>query len=154
MASLDFTGAGLDLSANAHAPFAPWARDLELMALPYRFEARPPDGVDCMAVVEFAQARLGRPVKPYASLYAAHALDGLDRFIRAEVESWAQGEGDVGDVLVMGRGGLAHHVAVLCGAGHAIHARSSHGVTVDRIAGRRRVKRFCGARLYGVVRPA
>lgn len=152
MSLLRFDGAGFDLTANADAPLAPWAN--EIMALPYEAEGRAPHAVDCMGVVEFVQARMGRAVRSYAELYRGAALSGLDALIRDEALAWVPGTGDVGDVLIVGRQKLAYHVAVLCGAGHALQARSSYGVTIDRIDGRRDVRRFCGAAIYGLARPA
>lgn len=152
MSLLRFDGAGFDLTANADAPLAEWAS--ELMALPYRDEGRAPDAVDCMGVVEFVQARMGRALRSYAELYRGAALSGLDALIRDEAQAWAPGTGAVGDVLIVGHRGLAHHVAVLCGAGHALHAQPRQGVSLVPIEGKRAAKRFAGAVIYGVARPA
>lgn len=151
MRPLHFDGRGFDLGANADAPLAPWAETL--LALPYRALGRAPEAVDCMGVVEFVQAALGRPLRCYAELYRDSALEGIDALVRAELTQWIPGAGEVGDVLFVGRRGLAYHVAVLCGAGRALQARNGHGVTIDRIEGRRAVSRFCGAHIYGVARP-
>lgn len=153
---LDFSGRGFDLSANARAPLAPWATPLQQAR--YEDYARGPDAFDCMGLVEWVQRLIGRPVRDYATAYQAHPLTdtaALDAIIRAEVGAWRTAEpGDVGDVLVLGLGRRAHHVAILCGAGRAIHAHSSAGIAIKEIAGRRAVTRFENMRVYGVVAPA
>ncbi len=79
---------------------------------------------------------------------------GRDAIIRAEAEAWRAGTGDVGDVLILGTGQRAHHVAVLCGAGRALHAsRAAGGVAYAEIMGRKRVRRVAGHNLYAVLTP-
>lgn len=155
MLTLVYDGAGFDLSANAAAPLAPWARALQ-RAAHYEEFGRGPRGYDCLGIVGAALAAMGRVMRDYRDAYAGvdiAAHDAVDEIIRAEAAAWQDGAGDVGDVLVLGSGRRAHHVAVLCGAGHALHARAIAGIKIEPIGGRKHVTRFAGMRLYGVGRP-
>lgn len=147
--------AAFNLTPNARAPLAPWAARLH--GKPYAARARGPDAFDCMGVIEWVQVQLQRPVRDYSVCYAESIIgDGaaIDALLRAEAHAWEAVEaGDVGDVLVCGSGRKAHHVAVLCGDGHAVHCTKSGGVQVLPIVGRRRVSRFDDIRIYGVARP-
>lgn len=148
---------GFDLSANARAPLAAWASPL--FGLPFADRGRGPGAFDCTGIVEHVQAMLGRPIKPYAAHYSAAHVDAeqtaaFDRLIQSELAAYAPGAGEVGDILVMGSAGRAHHVGVLCGAGCVLQARVAQGVTIDKIEGRKRVQRVGGLWLYDVVRPA
>lgn len=111
-----------------------------------------------MGVVEFVQAQLQRPVRDYRACYEASTVgdaEQVDQIIAAEMSAWrALDAGGVGDVLVCGSGRRAHHVAVLCGAGRAVHAQRGAGVKIDLIEGKRAVTRFAGLRIFGVFAPA
>lgn len=149
-------GASFDLSANATAPLADWAP--MLFGKPFVDRAVGPDAFDCTGLIEWVQALMGRPVRSYAELYRdvdCDAIDKRDAIIRAEGELWTPGTGDVGDVLILGTGRRAHHVAVLCGASRALHAsREACGVAYAEIEGRKRVRRVARHDLYAVLRPA
>lgn len=157
MSMLTAPAEGFDLSANARAPLADWAPPLR--GLPFEDRGRGPHGFDCTGVMEFVQALLGRPIKAYAEHYSAAHVDAeqtaaFDRLIQSELAAYAPGAGEVGDILILGSGGRAHHVAVLCGAGHLIHARPGAGVSIEPIEGRKRVRRAARLWLYNVLRPA
>jgi cell wall-associated NlpC family hydrolase len=149
-------GASFDLSLNAAAPLADWAPPL--FGKPFVDRAVGPDAFDCTGLVEWVQSALGRRVRSYAELYRAAECDGKDKrdaIIRAEGALWTPAPGDVGDVLILGTGRRAHHVAVLCGAGLALHAsRAACGVTYAEIEGRKQVRRVANHHLYAVLRPA
>lgn len=154
---LNFDGVGFDLSANAAAPLAPWA--LRLMERAYFMpKGLGPDAFDCWGLVSFVQAsELARPVKSYEAAYAEadfSAPGALDRLIRAEAQTWTRGDGSVGDVIVAARGRLATHVAVLCGAGRALHALDTAGIVITTLLGRAAVRRLLDYRIVGCVRPA
>lgn len=153
-------GAAVNLAPNARAALADWAAPLQQRA---RFEerGRGPDGFDCLGIALFVQALLGRPVRCYAELYreldiaADAAKPQIDALIRAENDAWVNAEtGAVGDVLVLGHGGHAHHVGVLCGAGRMLHAHKSRGVRIEEIEGRRAVTRAAGLKVFALVRPS
>lgn len=148
-------GATFDLSLNAAAPLAPWAP--ALFGKPFEDRAVGPDAFDCTGLIEWVQALLDRRVRSYAEIYRAQDCDAKekrDAIIRAEAEAWRAGTGDVGDVLILGTGQRAHHVAVLCGAGRALHAsRAAGGVAYAEIMGRKRVRRVAGHNLYAVLTP-
>jgi len=147
--------AAFDCAANAGAPLAPWA--LALRGRPFARRGRGPEAYDCAGVIEHVQALLGRTVKRFADLYAETEVAApavLDALIRAEANAWIAGDGAVGDVLVCGRGRRAHHLAVLCGAGCALEARSDCGVAITPLSGRRAITHVGDARLYAVLRPA
>lgn len=153
---LDFDGVGFDLTLNARAPLQPWATDIQRRAH-YEEYGRGPLGFDCMGLVSFVQNLIGRPAAEYSDLYRGvdlEDLEAIDALIRAESQSWRRAEGAPGDVLVLGHGGRAHHVAVLCGAGHALHVRAKKAVSIEELGLRRGVTRFSNLRLYGVVAPA
>jgi len=153
---IDFDADSFDLSANAAAPLAPWARELQQRGHYAEFGAGP-EAFDCLGLVCAVQRLIGRAAPDYAALYRGldvTDLDAIDQLMRTENSAWRAAAGAPGDVLVLGLGHRAHHVAVLCGAGRALQARRAKGITIDEIEGRRRVTRFCGMRLYGVVAPA
>lgn len=158
MSVLDWSGRGFDLSANAAATLADWAPALQSRG---RFVAKGegPDAFDCYGLALFVQRLIGRRAPSYAEFYAAADFGGgangaLDRLIRAEAESWrASKPGDVGDVLVCARGNAATHVAILCGAGHALHALETAGLVCTRIVGRVAVTGLLNMRIVGCVRP-
>ncbi|HRO02389.1 MAG TPA: NlpC/P60 family protein [Terricaulis sp.] len=148
-------GAAFDLSRNAAAPLAAWAPPL--FGAPFVDRAAGPDAFDCTGLVEWVAALLGRRVRSYSEIYASVDCDAAakrDAIIRAEAEAWRPGAGDVGDVLILGTGRRAHHVAVLCGAGRAMHAsRAAGGVAYAEIVGRKRVRRVASHDLYAVLTP-
>lgn len=148
--------AAFDLRPNAYAPLAPWAEPM--LAARFAEFGRGPFEFDCMGVVEFVQAKLQRTVRDYRACYEASTVgdaNQVDQIIAAEMSAWrAVDEGNVGDVLVCGSGRRAHHVAVLCGAGRAVHAMRGAGVKIEAIEGKRAVTRFAGLRIYGVFTPA
>jgi cell wall-associated NlpC family hydrolase len=113
---------------------------------------------DCMGMVTWAQAQIGRTVRDYLELYRKYDVrerEVLNQLYRAEADGWRNvAAGDVGDVLVLGTGNRAHHVAVLCGQGRAIHATKSSGIVIHEIEGRARVDRFAGMRVFACVSPA
>lgn len=144
-----------DLSLNARAPLAAWAP--ALIGRPFADRARGPDAFDCMGLIEFVAAALGRPTRSYAAAYNASIYGdaaSIDALIAAEQSAWAPGDGSVGDVLIMGSARRAHHVGVLCGAGHVLHVGVAEGVKCELIVGRRRVRRAAGYAIYGLARPA
>ncbi len=153
-------GAPVNLGPNARAPLADWALPLQQRAR-FAERGRGPDAFDCLGIALFVQNLLGRPVRSYAELYADldiaadAAKPDIDALIRAENEAWRNVEaGAVGDVLVLGHGGHAHHVGVLCGAGRLLHAHKSRGVRIEEIEGRRAVKAAAGLKVFAVVRPS
>lgn len=153
---LDFETGAFDLSANAAAPLQAWAPEIQARA---RFEdgGQGPERFDCMGLALFVQRLIGRPARDYADLYRGLDVadhDAVGKLIAAEAVIWEDAPGEPGDVLVLGTGRRAHHVAVLCGAGRALHALSGAGVKIEEIEGRRQVRRFAHMRLYGVGRPS
>lgn len=154
--ALYFDGRGFDLSLNAAAPLQPWAMPLQQRARYAEF-GRGPDAFDCLGLVTHVQSIIGRPVPSYADLYRGLDIEdheSIDALIRAEAATWKEGAGAPGDVLVLGLAKRAHHVAVLCGAGRALHVSPRKAVTIEPIEGRRSVTRFAAMRIYGVVAPA
>ena len=157
MAVVMHPDAAVNLTPNARAELAPWA----LAAFEHgHFErgGRGPIAFDCMGLATWAQAQVGRRVRDYLDLYRdldISARGDVNRLMRAEAEAWRNVDaGGVGDVLVLGSGDRAHHVAVLCGAGRAVHATEGGGVRIDTIEGRARVRRFFGMRVFACVSPA
>lgn len=152
---LRFDGDGFDLTPNATAPLAAWAPALQRRAW-FQKKGDGPDAFDCWGLVAHVQALLGRPVRSYAAAYGLADFSragGLDRLIRAEAETWRAGAGEVGDVLVCARANAVTHVAVLCGAGSALHVLETAGVLCTFL-GARRVKRLLNMKVVGCVRPA
>lgn len=150
--------AGVNVTPNATAPLAQWALDAFERGS-FEVRGRGPDRFDCMGLAIWAQQFVGRRVRSYLDLYAELNIRhtrAIDRLVRAEVDAWRPVEaGGVGDVLVLGNaGGRVHHVAVLCGAGRAIHAVEAHGIMIQKIEGRRAVRRFAEMRIFGCVAPA
>lgn len=147
----------VNLAPNSAAPLAAWAPQLQARGY-FEDGGRGPDAFDCMGIALWVQRALGRLVRDYLELYAEldiRRTRDVDALFRAEAESWRQVDvGDVGDVLVLGSGHRAHHVAVLCGAGHALHAHRKNGVAIEPIMGRSRVTHFADMAVFGCVRPA
>lgn len=148
-------GAGVDLSANAAAPLASWAEPLQRRGW-YEARGRGPLGFDCLGVALWVQGFLGRRVRDYADCYRELDITrtaDIDELFRAESDCWGNvAVGGVGDVLVLGRA-YAHHLAVLCGAGHALDVTPGIGVRVSAIEGRRNVARVAGLKVFACVRP-
>lgn len=149
-------GAGVDLTPNARAPLAAWALPLQRRGVFARM-GRGPVEFDCMGIVTWVQAEIGRAVRSYEELYRDLDITNtgaVDELVRAEVNAWCNvAAGGVGDVLVLGHGKRAHHVAVLCGAGRALHALEGSGIVIGEIEGRARVRRFAGMGVFGCVAP-
>lgn len=150
-------GAAVNLTPNARAPLAAWA----VQACDgghFERGGRGPIAFDCMGLVTWAQAQIGRRVRDYLDLYRELDIKrrgDVNQLMRAEAEAWRNVDaGGVGDVLVLGSGDRAHHVAVLCGGGYAAHATSSRGLLCEKIEGRARVSRFSGMRIFACVSPA
>lgn len=147
----------VNVAPNWAAPLAEWAPEIQARG---HFEdgGRGPESFDCMGIALWVQRILGRPVRDYLELYAdldIRRTQAVDALLRAEAEGWRNVEaGDVGDVLVLGSGRRAHHVAVLCGAGRALHAREDFGIRIEPIVGRARVTRFSDLAVFGCVRPS
>jgi cell wall-associated NlpC family hydrolase len=154
MATLE-RGASVNVAPNLAARLAPWALALQARG---RFEdgGRGPDAFDCMGLAVYAQALVGRAARDYLDLYEdldIRATGDVDALMRAYGAAWVDVHaGDVGDVLVLGSGRRAHHTAVLCGAGRAIHANAGAGLTIGELGGRI-VQRFAGMSVFGLVRP-
>lgn len=149
-------GAGVNVAANAAAPLAQWALDAYARGV-FAPRGRGPERFDCMGLALWAQPFVGRAAASYLDLYEAldiHVTRDVDKLVRVEAESWKRAAGDVGDVLVLGSGKRVHHVAVLCGAGRAIHALEGAGIVIQKIDGRRDVRRFADMRVFGCVAPA
>lgn len=150
------SSAPVNVTANARAPLAQWALDV-LDAGRFERGGRGPIAFDCMGLATWAQHQVGRAARDYLELYRdlnIRAVRDVNQLLRAESEAWRNVDaGGVGDVLVLGHGRIAHHVAVLCGGGRAVHALEGAGIRIDEIEGRAQVRKFAGMRVFGCVSP-
>ncbi|HYD87107.1 MAG TPA: NlpC/P60 family protein [Vitreimonas sp.] len=150
-------GAGVDLTPNAAAPLATWAPPLQLRGW-FQDGGRGPLAFDCYGLAYWVQQLIGRRARGYEELY--RELDirltrEVDALFRAESDAWRNvAAGGVGDVLVLGSGGRAHHVGVLCGAGRMLHASAQAGLRIDPIEGRRGVTHAAGLKVFACVAPS